>query len=249
MKIAFIFIVKDGEQYLERNLNLLKRHNQDIYAVENNSTDDTKNILKNSNIKQVTTLNLDKNHSLELCKNERINCTERVRRLAYIRQQGLNSVIASGINYDYVCMLDMDFVKYDENGLNDMFTYMEEHQDVDAIFGMSVQTLYGGIPYDTAAIKPLYKVLPIIFKFNRYVEVDSAFSGFGVYRFSSIYNTKATYDYQNITDIEHIQFNSNFNKLIVDTKFNPVYNPSYHISKPALVLIFIVLLILILPTK
>ena len=26
MKVAFIFIVKDGEKYLEQNLNLLKRH-------------------------------------------------------------------------------------------------------------------------------------------------------------------------------------------------------------------------------
>ena len=66
-----------------------------------------------------------------------MNCAKRVRRLAYIRQRGLDAVISSGIAYDYICMLDMDFIKFDEEGLDDMFMHMEKHVDVDAIFGMS----------------------------------------------------------------------------------------------------------------
>lgn len=220
MKIAFVFIVKDGEKYLEKNLNTIKKYNQDIYAVENNSTDNTKIILRDSGIKNVITLDLDKKHSTELCTKE-VNCSERVRRLAYIRQKGIDAVINSGVVYDYVCMLDLDFLEYDEKGLVDMFQYMETHKDVDGIFGMSTER--NGLPYDTGAVTPTHKLVPIITKLNRYVRVDSAFSGFGIYRYSSIWDTGAKYDYKDINDIEHIHFNKNFNKLIVDTQFNPRY--------------------------
>ena len=109
MKIAFVFIVKDGEKYLEKNLNTIKKYNQDIYAVENNSTDNTKIILRDSGIKNVVTLDLDNKSSLELCSRNEDNCSKRVRRLAYIRQKGIDAVINSGVIYDYVCMLDLDF--------------------------------------------------------------------------------------------------------------------------------------------
>ena len=221
MKIAFVFIVKDGEKYLEKNLNTVKKYNQDIYAVENNSTDNTKIILRDSGIKNVITLDLDNKSSLELCNRSEDNCSKRVRRLAYIRQKGLDAVINSGVVYDYVCMLDLDFLEYDEKGLVDMFQYMETHKDVDGIFGMSAER--NGLPYDTGAVTPTHKLVPIITKLNRYVRVDSAFSGFGIYRYSSIWDTGAKYDYKDINDIEHIHFNKNFNKLIVDTQFNPRY--------------------------
>ena len=181
MKIAFVFIVKDGEKYLEKNLNTIKKYNQDIYAVENNSVDNTKIILRDSGIKNVVTLDLDKKHSTELCTKE-VNCSERVRRLAYIRQKGVDAVINSGVTYDYICMLDMDFLDYDEKGLIDMFQYMEEHRDVDGIFGMSMDDGIG-LPYDMGAVKPVHKLVPIISKLKRYIRVDSAFSGFGIYRY------------------------------------------------------------------
>lgn len=222
MKVAFIFIVKDGETYLEKNLNTIKKYNQDIYGVENNSTDNTKIILRDSGIKNVITLDLDNKNSNELCsESEEYNCSERVRRLAYIRQKGLDAVMNSGVVYDYVCMLDMDFLEFDEKGLDDMFQYMEMHKDVDGIFGMSVER--NGLPYDSGAVAPAHKLVPIINKLNRYVRVDSAFSGFGIYRYSSIWDTGAKYDYKNINEIEHIHFNKNFDKLIVDTQFNPKY--------------------------
>jgi len=245
MKIAFVFIVKDGEKYLEKNLNTIKKYNQDIYAVENNSVDNTKIILRDSGIKNVITLDLDKKHSTELCtKGEEWNCSKRVRRLAYIRQKGIDAVINSGVTYDYVCMLDMDFIDYDEKNLIDMFQYMETHKDVDGIFGMSKEG--NGLPYDTGPVYPKHKLLPIITKLNKYVRVDSAFSGFGIYRYSSIWDSGAKYDYKHINDIEHIHFNKNFNKLIVDTQFNPRYLSESHDKIKFLSTIMILILMLIL---
>jgi hypothetical protein len=243
MKIAFVFIVKDGEKYLEKNLNTIKKYNQDIYAVENNSTDNTKIILRDSGIKNVITLDLDKKHSTELCTKE-VNCSERVRRLAYIRQKGIDAVINSGITYDYVCMLDMDFLDYDEKGLIDMFQYMEEHRDVDGIFGMSVDDGIG-LPYDMGAVKPIHKLIPIISKLKRYVRVDSAFSGFGIYRYSSVWDSGAKYEYKHINDIEHVHFNNNFNKLIVDTHYNPKYISLFEDKLKWILIITVLILIIV----
>jgi len=225
MKVAFIFIVKDGEKYLEPNLNLLKRHGHDIYAVENNSVDDTKNILKRADIKKVITLDLDDKSSLELCGLGEVNCAKRVRRLAYIRQQGLDAVMNADEAYDYVCMLDMDFESYDPSHLDGMFEFMENNKDVDALFGMSV-VKHMGIPYDISAVRPMTKLPTIGLKLKQHVKVQSAFSGFGIYRCSSIVDKNAKYDYKTIDDIEHVHFNKHFEHLVVDTKFNPSYEPS-----------------------
>jgi hypothetical protein len=224
MKIAFIGIVKDGEEYIQRNIEFVRTLGQDIYIVENNSTDNTKNILKflvqNGTVKKVTTLDLDNTNALDLCKITEL-CKERVRRLAYIRQKGLESVLESGIPYDYICAIDLDFQSFDRDAFMDMVTYMENNQTVDGIFGMSYNN-YNWI-YDFGCVRPLYTLIPIAWKLRRYVKVDSAFSGFGVYRYSSIRKKNAKYDYENINHIEHIHFNSHFDNLIVDTHFNPFY--------------------------
>jgi len=226
MKIAFTFIVKDGGRYLERNLERIKNFNQDIYAVENNSIDNTKTILNNANIKNVIYLDLDDGRfSSSLCKGRR-NCLKRIRRIAYLRQKVLDSVLNSGINYDYVCMLDMDFLDFNSEHLGNIFEYMEQNRDIDGMFGMSFATHYLNIPYDIGAVKPMYKIPQIAFKFSRYIQVKSAFSGFGIYRYSSILKKSAKYDIKYIDDIEHIYFNSHFDKLVVDTHFNPLYRIS-----------------------
>jgi hypothetical protein len=228
MKIAFICIVKNGADYIKNNIEILHRTNHDIYIVENNSVDGTKEILQRLKgdgiVKNITTLDLDQQDAMSFCDyNINAICKKRVRRLAYIRQQGLNSVLQSGISYDYICVADLDFVYVDLDGFVDMLDYMESNKNVDGIFGMSV--IRGiNLPYDYGPIKPLHKIVPICLKLNRHVTVKSAFSGFGLYRTSSILKTSANYDYENITNIEHIYFNSHFDKLVVDTHFNPIYD-------------------------
>ena len=120
----------------------------------------------------------------------------------------------------------MDFLNFDSDHLRNMFEYMEQNKDIDGMFGMSFATHYLTIPYDIAAVKPMYKIPQIGLKLSRYVQVTSAFSGFGIYRYSSIINKSASYDLKYIDDIEHIYFNSHFDKLIVDTHFNPMYKIS-----------------------
>jgi glycosyltransferase involved in cell wall biosynthesis len=225
MRVAFVGIVKDGEAYIQKNIDALRVFGQDIYIVENNSVDDTKNILRayGKNIKLVT-LDLDDKSAADFCM-DGVNalCPKRVRRLAYIRQQGLNAVLESGTEYEYVCTVDLDFVSFDRDGLEDMFRFMEEHRDVEGIFGMSKVHRY--VAYDIGAVRPYTSLVPIVLQFQKYVPVTSAFSGFGIYRTSAIVDRGAKYDHETITEIEHVHFNSYFKTLIVDTHFNPIYRP------------------------
>ena len=252
MKVAFIGIVKDGEAYIQKNLDALSVFGQDIYIVENNSVDNTKNIVqsyeKKKVIKKLVTLDLDDKSAADFCSDgTNALCPKRVRRLAYIRQQGLNAVLDSGIEYDYVCMVDLDFMSFDKNGLTDMFMYMEENRDVEGIFGMSKMNRY--MAYDIGAVRPYRSLAPIWLRFHKYVPVTSAFSGFGIYRTSSIVRKGAKYDYEHIKDIEHIHFNSYFDTLVVDTAFNPVYKPdpmSNSLNFKRCMIIFMVLLAVVI---
>jgi hypothetical protein len=247
MKIAFIGIVKDGADYIQRNIEIIKQLNQDIYIVENNSVDGTKEILQRlkdrNTVKSVTTLDLDNKDAMDFCDfNINPLCKNRVRRLAYIRQQGLNSVLRSGIKYDYICVVDLDFVYMDIDGFNRLLSHMEANRDIDGIFGIS-KTKYN-LPYDYGAITPQYKIIPIVLKLNRYIDVTSSFSGVGLYRTSSIIKSDAKYDYEHIHNIEHIHFNSYFDRLVVDTHFNPVYEITFTNNIRLFIIISVVCILL-----
>ncbi len=79
-------------------------------------------------------------------------------------------------------------------------------------------------PYDTGAIRHNAKILEILWE-RKLVHVSSAFSGFRIYRTSSIGKKKASYRTQH-GEIEHITFNSHFEKLYVYPRFRPVYESS-----------------------
>jgi hypothetical protein len=76
-RVAFAFIVKDGQDYLERNIKLIQNLGRQfskykIFFVENDSEDDTRHILKrfmNNDLNIIGKFyNLDGLHSRELCK-------------------------------------------------------------------------------------------------------------------------------------------------------------------------------------
>ena len=95
IKVAFCFIVKDGADYLQKNIDTLKTISENfllshIFAIENDSKDTTRNILskefENGCITAFKLLDLDGKSSVELCKKERkYNCSKRTKRLAYLR--------------------------------------------------------------------------------------------------------------------------------------------------------------------
>jgi hypothetical protein len=229
-KIAFCFIVKDGDSYLEKNLDILIELGNlyfkefKIFYAENDSKDNTINILKNyknkySNIYGEHLL-LDGKHSTELCNNTEYNCKNRTRRLAYLRNIILN-MAKQWKECDYMIMLDLDFVDFDKNEFYNMFNIIDDNKNINGIFGMSVTKNNNDCLYDIGAIKP-YKKLSYIKNENLIINVDSAFSGIGIYRMKLLIDNNIEYNIKT-NDIEHIEFNKNINNLYVYSLFRPIY--------------------------
>ena len=212
MNIAFCFIVKDGEKYLEKNIeriiNLGKNlKTYKIFYAENDSKDNTIEILnslkcKYDNISGIS-IKLDGKHSTELCgKFESYNCKSRVQRIAYMRNLVLNQA-KQWKECDFLIMLDLDFVDFDDKTFFEMCNIIQDSNNINGIFGMSVTERNTSCLYDTAAIIPYNKVIDIFFE-KELVPVSSAFSGFGIYRMKSIIDKKYN---EKTNTIEHIDFN------------------------------------------
>ena len=227
--VNFLFLVRDGQEYLKNNLNKiidvgLSFKSYKIFFIENDSKDSTVDILKemmnsNKNIKGEFK-KLNNKTSIAMCieDGQHVNCNKRTRFLASLRQEVLNNSMSTPS--DLTIILDLDFSSFNTSELFKMINKLYE-LNADGIFGMSYSTSNNN-PYDTGAIVCDSCFDQIITKKDTIVKVKSAFSGFGVYKTSSIKKYNASYDL-NTDTIEHISFNKHFKDLYVYTLFNPLY--------------------------
>ena len=230
-KIVVTFLVRDGDKYLKKNVlkinNFLSKYFKEYQIIyfENNSKDNTKKIL--SDLEKIIPIkgikqNLKIKNSINLCNYNR-NCNKRKRLLALFRQKLLNIIKNNYHNYDYMLMMDMDFIDFNEKDLLIMML-LSVYNKLDAIFGMSIYKTIK-YTYDTAAIKNILNQLYYILFFkknNTLTHVNSAFSGFGLYSIKSILLNNANYNLKT-NNIEHIDFNKSFNCYIYNN-FTPSYN-------------------------
>lgn len=227
--VAFCFIVKDGDKYLEKNLMKIIQFgdlyldNYRIYYVENDSVDKTNEILDKFKKKYKNIygqhLKLDGKHSTQLCnKLDERNCSNRIRRIAFIRNKVLNKV-KEWKECKYMIMLDLDFIDFDMKELYNMFNIIKNDKRINGIFGMSISNK--GFFYDVGAVKPSYKLIEIFLKI-KLVKVDSAFSGFGIYKMKYIMDNNIKYN-EKSNEIEHIDFNNKIKNLYVYSDFRPIY--------------------------
>jgi hypothetical protein len=249
--VAFCFIVKDGYEYLERNLlkiikfaNLYIK-NYKIYYVENDSIDKTNEVLnrfkKKYNNIYGKHLQLDGKHSTDLCENIiDPNCSNRTRRLAYLRNIALEQA-KKWKKCNYLFMLDLDFIDFDITKLYKMFNIIKNNEYINGIFGMSYTPK--NYLYDVGAIRPLHKIINIFLK-QDLVKVSSAFSGFGIYKMKYIIDNNIRYN-EKTNSIEHIDFNNNFTNLYVYSNFNPIYS-GHEVVRTYCIIIFILLFIVII---
>lgn len=230
-KIVVGFMVRDGEKYLEKNLNRIisflenNFETYEIIYIENDSSDKTIEILNKFKMNYPfingESLVLKNKYSTDMCLVR--NCNSRFQFLAYLRQKLLDIVIENYKYYDYYLLIDMDFIEYDDLELSNMFKIMIKN-NCDAIFPISVHKIFNLIfEYDYGAIIPKRKTFINPFrKSNKIEKVDSAFSGFGLYSIDSIKFYNAKYNLE-CDEIEHIDFNKNFENLYMFHGFNPVY--------------------------
>lgn len=243
-KLCFAFLTQNSSTYLQRNINWIRACAQQyddyrIVFVENDSTDNTVDIL-NATIQSDPYFNgemmIDNIGTSEALCTRGYNCPRRLQRLAVLRQQLLTLALAWDKS-DYIIMLDADFIRIDSNELHNAIQYMDNDTGIEGAFGVSM--LPGGQLYDTFAIRDTVALVRIVLGLERTIPVQSAFSGVGIYRSSSIRARGARYDAL-VQECEHVHFNSYFRRLVVLTNFRPVYNTEYMPANLAEVLYLVV---------
>ena len=245
-KIVIGFMIRNGEEYLEKNLDKIIDffnkyvNNYEIIYIENDSNDNTNKILNNfkNKYKNISGENLILNNdfSTKLCnKGDGYNCNKRTRFLASLRQKLLDKVIKDFNHFDYYLLLDFDFIHFDEKELL-KFLLIFTINNYDGIFPISLNSKcldntkkinYNNDKcsiYDYGAINnSIIKNRSIRHIQNNKIEkVKSAFSGFGLYSIKSIIKKNAKYNLKCNT-IEHIDFNKKFKKLYMYHSFTPIY--------------------------
>ena len=232
--VAFAFLIKDGEQYLERNLRTLMEvgatfRSFRIVFVENDSTDGTRALLRSAmerHPRVVSGAMLDgvsAASSLGLCQFGKINCLERVRLLVRLRQRALR--LALGWRAcDAVVMLDFDFVEMMPLQLVRAYA-AGTLANASAVFARSVYTTRHGwlATYDLSAVQlpgqiagrrhkkdykqTLHEQRQLMHS-QCLVEVQSAFGGVGIYWADALRSAGAQYRQASWIDgPEHVQFN------------------------------------------
>lgn len=266
MRVAACFLVQNADEYVERNVSTLHgliskvARVVHLYAVENDSKDTTIQVLRSLHSKglvhNIDSLVLDGLHSTKLCRRpiDSYNCPARVKRLAFLRQRAIDAVQKNGTEYDYVVMMDLDFVHLPEAEFIDLFTYMNANPHVDGVFGLSVVSSCTPCVYDVLAMMPWSICKVVLLSCHRHVKVTSAFSGVGVYRGASIRRRNPSYLSNGSRFTEHHTFNAHFDHLVVDTAFRPVYDGDhtfwylrslFHLRR-AMLVVYAVLIICVL---
>lgn len=229
--MAFAFIVKDGEEYLATNVARIQDIGQRfasyrIFFVENDSNDNTRGVLgalmRADPRVEGTFLKLaDARPALGMCPRGYLVCPARLQRLAFLRNAVLDLARARRFDGDWLVMLDADFVHMPDP--QPLFGRMLARPELSAAFGMShFRAREGGRmrAYDLLAVRPPSVVPALILAYTRWHAVDSAFSGFGVYRWSAIRNLRYN---ANTTVCEHLEFNAQLANKTVDACFRPQY--------------------------
>ncbi len=234
-KIAIAIMARDCAESLNRNIPKLMGLSQqfkltDICVVENDSKDYTKEILKkwSSECKNVHVISLD--NVFSDLQNKGAG-KSRIERMTYYRNQYLNFFYESGVDYDYLFVIDIDIDDFDVDSIIPAIDNAPE--DWQGLFsnGVFYSQVLGkiikGRYYDSFAYLPyqsenedlideefrLYNdTLTKLLKKNSYQVCDSAFGGIGIYKFSEIYNRyyQAEPNHrssQHDIKCEHISFN------------------------------------------
>ena len=206
-RVAFTFLVRDGERYLSRNLKALFELGRTfrefrIFYVENDSKDSTRSVLRafserDHGVMTGKLLNNLSAHSYSLCPREelgQINCRNRTSLLANLRQRVL-SMALQWPAWDAVTMIDIDFACFSASEYMRTFA-LGLHLNASAVFSNSMYPNKQGhlMPYDRSSIYPSFlrlhlpskrvfgpSALPRPHAQQCLVRVTSAFGGFGTY--------------------------------------------------------------------
>lgn len=247
--ILYLGLVRNSESVLEKNIEYLYKHkklfkNLDLFIYENDSIDNTKNILKEANKKfniNYISENLDTKQYGSVKSRERIKLLSSYRNKCIIE---INKLISNNIiiKPDYIVVIDLDFKIYYNEGILHSLGWMENNPNTKACAGSSFESkIFGNHPitwnYDSWAFRlnwwadlqnynNLKTHQDLMHWFGCWIppvgcdpiKVNSAFGGSCIYK--SDYYLGGKYDYY---DCEHVCFHkylySNFKDF--ELRLNP----------------------------
>ena len=250
-RVAFTFIVHNGESYLERNLRVLTNlgamfHHYRVFFVENDSNDRTRSIIIAFQRRFPGTFvgrfldNVSSVGSSTLCPStlRSRNCPARLLLLAKLRQVGLQMAQAAG-KWDAIVAVDLDFKMFP------LLSYLETFAlgmwlNATAIFGSSryVDSRGSLAQYDADVIRP--RSMRLLIRSGCLATVSSAFGAIGTYYHPHLIlasNASYTWSAQmqapyNGRTYEHTNFNqalatyaaqTRLPGLFVDPRLKPIY--------------------------
>jgi hypothetical protein len=239
--IIFTGICRNVEKNIQTILNFFNQtenlfNTVDYFFYENDSTDSTKDILKewsnNQNNKIILSETINSNFHTEGIHQDRM------KNLSDARNKYLNFVKIAQKPYDYVIVADMDLRYISIDGFFNSVGWLED-PNIDGIAGFSfvckkfldtenIENIYI-LNYDYWAFRQNYWSFDVHIEkwFNNYIPmigsdpymVNSAFGGMCIYKYSDF--IKGKYDYH---DCEHVMFHKNIH--LKNPNFNLFVNPS-----------------------
>lgn len=250
-KIAIVGLVRNLDDKLENNINQILdcfsiAQDYRLFLFENDSTDNTKNILQKLN-NQNTKINFQS----ETFNREQFRISpgesksqNRTNALAEYRNRLKDWVKENCSDYDFTIVIDMDFIDFSHTGCYNSFGWLCNNNDIDAIAGSAFELRNILKPdqadlwnYDSWAFRytwweDLTKFFGTIYTYDpmlwfgfwkppvgsSLIKVNSAFGGMVIYRTQKYISGL----YEGF-DCEHVCFHYNLTK---NQDFNLYFNPS-----------------------
>jgi hypothetical protein len=239
-RIVFCCLARDIEEYIEKSiikLEIIGKYFKDykIVIFENDSSDNTRNLIK---------INRERNNKIILLDCNNMNSTEcklnnkkgydygmlskqRIYKMAQYREQYLNYVKTNLSDYDYMMVCDMDLSG--NQCIDGIFTsiiksnwdaiYINGKSSYWGFFGLITIT-YDGLAFvnynseftkkNKSGLEILLQILLMNSGINdskEFYQVKSAFNGYALYKINSIKNASYIGDY----NCEHINLSKNIN--------------------------------------
>lgn len=249
-KILFCGIARNTEKTLSKNIARIhyvgKRFKEyDIFIYENNSTDNTVNILKDSNVNFISENRLNNNYWDDI-KSGKTDHLHRCIELAECRNNYLDYARINRSDYDYVCVLDWDTMGFSYKGFYDSLYRLQENSLASVSAYGLLSDVYNEstleqekdslLMYDSFAFRPkdCFKYMSQAFqsafnylKFKEPTEVRSNFGGMAIYKTKILldHKYKAERNY-GFVDCDHVCLNLE----ILKNNFKHLLNPYLVVS-------------------
>jgi hypothetical protein len=250
-KILFCGIARNVEQTLQKNIDRLNYiglyfDEYDIFIYENDSNDDTKNIIQSSKISYICDNREDANYKDKINSGEDHNQYNRCKVLSSCRNKYLDYARKHSINFDYICILDWDIRGWSYKGFFDSMCRLS-YNKIGSISAYGILSDFTNtstieynkdnwLMYDSFAFRPLSCFQPLLpelqasfnyYKVSQPTCVRSNFGGMALYNRSILdldYDTTTKSGY---VDCDHVVINDKLSKLGYTHILNPYFVVSY----------------------